>query len=146
MWLKILGEPFVDGYSGNIIHNERLGTYESFRLSYSYSSGSYTFGFVIYAKNGFTPYINTGVTHINEWVHYCIVWTKSNLKFKNYDNGIAGYTCATQTIAARSDTDHVIMVGDASYSGPFLIDDLCVWEEALSDGDIMALYESYNSC
>ena len=124
-----------------------MGTYEAFRLSYNFNSGSYGFSFVIYAKDGYTTYLNTGVPHINEWVHYCIVWTKSNLKFKHYDNGVSpGWNSSPQNVAARSDTDHVIMVGDGSYSGPFLIDETCIWEDALSADQIITLYESYNTC
>ncbi len=101
-------------------------------------------GFAMYARSGFTPYINTAPPVTGQWFHYCAAWDGIARKIYVYQNGIKHlFGSASNTVGTRPATNHIMMLGHLTQSGPYILDEIYVWEIQLDESQIISLYESY---
>ena len=143
LWLNMLELP---SWSARIFHNEKWNTHESFSLSYNFQG---SMGFNIYDLSGKTVYKNIWPNDLGNWFHYCAVYdaeASDPYKISVYKNGVkeSGYSQA-HTVSARQPADHVMMLGHPNENGggSYLLDEMYVWEEKLSDAQIADLYNAY---
>lgn len=94
-------------------------------------------------------FIGPTVVPFNQWDFYCVTWSKSTQLFKAYRNGALINTVSTGGIQLMP-TASVAYVG-FSPAGPDEysdgnMDELRVYNRALTDQDIMALYALQREC
>ncbi len=107
-------------------------------------------GFSIYAQSGFTASKNFYPEDVlGNWFHYCAVWDAAepdSSKIVVYKDGEKQpYTSSAHTVASRTATNHVMMLGHPNENGggSYMLDELYIWEEKLSDSQIADLYNAY---
>ncbi|MFA5932500.1 MAG: LamG-like jellyroll fold domain-containing protein [Microgenomates group bacterium] len=148
IWMKPLGLPPVNGYTRSL-HKERYvsGTDRGGYAIHIWSTATVTGGYSFHIyNNGVGEARGNGTLNINEWVHLVATYNGSN-QMKIYKNGVdattPGYGNWTTGIGTHS-TGTFKIGGTTYFNGP--IEDVRVYNRALSPSEIAALYNNGNGC
>lgn len=134
VWTKV---PYLTDwnnllYAGNMVFSGQAGRF----LVFVNSSGQVRFDYGITNSGVYTP---TEIMRANEWYHIVARWDSTANKIALFVNGIK-YEKTLPNGVANSFTNIEVI---SNYSG--MADNLVIYNRALTDGEIQALYQSGQS-
>lgn len=138
-WFKLRANP-GSGATYVLLERRCAATDVLYYIAYYPNSGSYALDFYRTKSGGAVAYVRyTGSLNDSAWHHLALTYDGTNLK-GYLDGKLLGSSAASGNgSSAVSDTFSIGSYGHGSAYASAYFDDVCYWNEALTDGDIQLL-------